>query len=198
MRLKLLWIFLVVALACSTLAPRARALGSAGIDAGIAQRATDYNNNLPAVAAFGAHAEVDLGPLFRLGPYFLHYELPSNHNIYIYLPTDKEYVYYEKGTFNSFGLRARFILPVPGPIKPHASVGLGKTWYTHHLGNVFQVSHAFLEIPVGIGASYEVMDRLSVSLDAAYRPAVLFVGSDDDGHQASTGTSFLLGASLAF
>jgi hypothetical protein len=43
-----------------------------------------------------------------------------------------------------------------------------------------------------------VSDLLSISLDAAYRPAVLYVDTDDDGHNAWTGTSLLLGASFGF
>jgi hypothetical protein len=191
------WIFLAVALGGATVASRASALGNVGIDVGLAQRGIDFNNKLPPVFAFGAHAEVDLGSLFRVGPYFLHYELPSDHDVHLSPPGFSD-LWYEKGTFNTVGVRARFVLPIPGPLKPQASLGLGRAWVTHHLGTSFTTSHGLVEVPVSVGATYEVNDLLLVSLDAAYRPAVLYVNMDDDGENASFGTSLLVGVSLGF
>ncbi|HEX9294341.1 MAG TPA: hypothetical protein VF881_00850, partial [Polyangiaceae bacterium] len=113
------------------MAQRAEALPNVGAEIGVSQRAVDWVEPLLAGFAFGLHAEMDLGPLVRLGPYYLHYELPSDDR-YIYFP--EEGAWFASGTFNTVGLRSRFFLPLAGSLKPYLVAGFGYTWLRYQLG----------------------------------------------------------------
>jgi hypothetical protein len=133
-------------------------------------------------------------PLLKLGPYYLHYELGS---------ADKPAVGAADAAFNVLGLRARFMLPIPGSYKPYAYAGLGYTWVNYTLvtpspGQAEGVGGHFFETPLGVGIAYEVVEIFQLSLDAAYRPAFGF-GGDAYGTGSSgpsSGWSVLLGAAL--
>jgi len=175
---------------------RADALGSVGVDAGIVQRRVFqlWPDSLPAGFGFEAHAELDLGSLFKLGPYYLHSTVEEHPEIRY--ATDWGEGWFGGAAFNSLGLRTRFILPIPGSFKPYAQVGLGYTWVTfdHGLG---RTSGGFFEIPIGIGLAYELNEHVSFSFDASYRHAFLYLGpAYGDGDNGSTGTSFLLGVTF--
>lgn len=176
---------------------RAEALGSVGLEAGIVQRRVSmiWPDSLRTGFGFGAHAELDLHPLFKLGPYYLHSRVGADPGTRF--QTDEGEGWFDGGTFNGVGVRARFCLPIPGSFKPYALVGLGHTWVTYKLGPLGDRHRPFFEAPVGIGVAYELNELISFSLDASYRHGFLHYGPDiDDGDYGSTGTSFLLGAML--
>jgi len=81
------------------------------------KRTADDPNNLKWGLGWGAHAELAMLPLLKLGPYYLHYELPG---------ADLSSSTTEDAAFNVLGLRARILLPIPGSnIRPYGFVGLG-------------------------------------------------------------------------
>jgi len=103
--------------------------------------------------------------------------------------------------FNTLGLRARVMLPVPGSFKPYAYIGAGYTWvgYTYKFPSAGDQTGRFIEIPIGVGAAYEVLPLLQLSLDVAYRPGSSFGGAAYDNgliSKPSSGYSVLLGAAV--
>jgi hypothetical protein len=189
----------VFALAAVNLAMsrRAEALNHVGIEGGVSQRTVGWVEPVLTGWALGVYAETDLSPLFRLGPYYLHYELPSNDR-FIYFPDEAGH--FRSGALNALGLRLRFMLPVPGPFMPYAFAGLGNTWLIYRLSATHKTTGHFVEAPIGIGVALRVIDAVFISLDAAYRPAIAFGGEEfsGDGAQASFGSSFLLAGSFTF
>lgn len=166
---------------------RAEALVSVGAEAGISQRAVDYTDHLYTGFAFGVDADLDAATWVKIGPYYLHYEIELPEGV----------PWFTGGAYNTLGLQCRLVLPIPGKLKPYVHAGVGKTWVVYRLGTL-RTAGSFVELPVGVGASYEATEMLSITFDAAYRPAVLFVGDayDGDGYNPYAGTSFLLGVSL--
>jgi hypothetical protein len=176
---------------------RANALGSVGVEAGIVQRRVTWvwPDSLRTGFGFGAHADLDLGSLFKLGPYYLHSRVGEHPETRI--QTDQGDGWFAGATFNGVGLRTRFILPIPGSFKPYAQAGLGYTWVTYNYGTLGDRSGAFFEAPIGIGLAYELNQLVSFSFDASYRHGFWHHGrAYGDGGQGSTGTSFLLGVTL--
>src|SRR5882672_9150917 len=115
---------LSVSAAALTASSRAQcALLNAGVEGGVVKRTADDPNNLKWGLGWGAHAELAMLPLLKLGPYYLHYELPG---------ADLSSSTTEDAAFNVLGLRARILLPIPGSnIRPYGFVGLGYTWVTY-------------------------------------------------------------------
>jgi opacity protein-like surface antigen len=175
-------------LALSAVATPAHALVNVGVEGGAVKRSADSPNNLKLGLGYGVHGELDLLPLIKFGPYYLHYELSKADT----LPGAAD------TAFNTLGLRARLMLPIPGSYKPYAFVGAGYTWvnYTQALGD--RAGH-FLELPIGVGLAYELAGLFHLSADAAYRPGVSFGGDAYNtygiSHPAS-GWSVLLGAAI--
>jgi opacity protein-like surface antigen len=186
---------IVVALAFLLAPKRANAMINFGAEGGIVKRSADSPNNLKVGLGYGAHGEIDLFPLLKLGPYYLHYELGS---------ADKPAIGAADAAFNVLGLRARLTLPIPGSIKPYAFAGAGYTWVNYTLvapaaGQADSFGGHFFETPLGVGIAYEVVEIFQLSLDAAYRPGFGFGGDAYAGSSSGTpssGWSILLGAAL--
>jgi len=168
----------------------AHAILNAGAEGGLVKRTADAPNNLKIGIGYGLHGEVDFLPLLKVGPYYLHYELSSADAV--------------QGSadavFNTLGLRARLMLPIPGSYKPYAFAGIGYTWvdYAPVVGD--RKGH-FFETPLGAGIAYEVLPIFQLSLDVAYRPAFGFGGDAFDAaapaSKPSSGWSVMLGAALS-
>lgn len=166
-----------------------------GLEGCVSQRTVGWVEPILTGWAVGVHAEANLGPLVRIGPYYLHYDLPSNDR-YIYFPDGPGA--FSGGSLHALGARVLFVLPIAGDIKPYAFAGLGNTWLTYHLSPTHKTTGFFVEAPLGIGVTYDVVERFSISLDGAFRPAIFWGGEefDGDGAKPFTGTSLLLGATL--
>ena len=184
---------LVLALLALALPKRAEAMINVGAEGGLVKRTQDPPGNLKLGIGYGVHGELDLIPLLKLGPYYLHYELGA---------ADSSLLGSASAAFNAFGLRARFTLPIPGSYKPYAFAGLGYTLVnftaTGPLAAQGSVGGHFFETPIGVGLAYEVVEIFQLSLDAALRPGFGF-GGDAFGTGSSgpaSGWSVLLGAAL--
>jgi hypothetical protein len=167
----------------------AHALVNVGAEGGIVKRSADSPNNLKLGFGYGAHAELDLLPLLKLGPYYLHYTLSS---------ADSPAVGAADATFNTVGLRARLILPIPGSIKPYGYVGAGYTWDSYAQAGGDRTGH-FMETPIGVGVADEIIEIFHLSLDFAYRPGLAFGGDAYDTYkiaQPSSGWTLMLGLAL--
>ncbi len=180
----------VLVFALATLPNDARAFINVGAEGGIVKRTADAPNNLKAGIGYGLHGELDMVPLIKVGPYYLHYELSSADAV----PGAADAV------FNTLGLRARLMLPIPGSYKPYAFAGIGYTAVNYSPG-LGDRKGRFFETPLGAGLAYEVLPIFQLSLDAAYRPAFGFGGDAFDGTppatQPTSGWSVMLGASLS-
>ena len=185
------YLTLVLALLVVFTPRRADALINAGAEAGIVKRSADSPNNLKLGLGYGVHGEVDLLPLIKLGPYYLHYELGA---------ADRPALGASDAVFNTLGLRARITLPIPGSYKPYAYAGAGYTWVNYSPGGG-DISGHFIETPLGVGIAYEVLEIFQLSLDGAYRPGFSFGGDAFSGlgaaNHPSSGWSLLLGAALS-
>jgi len=189
--------YLVFALALLFVPKRAEALINVGAEGGLVKRTADSPNNLKLGLGYGAHGEVDLLPLIKFGPYYLHYELSS---------ADSPALGSADAVFNTLGLRARLMLPIPGSYKPYAFAGVGYAWasYTLSFGSFTSpaASGHFFETPLGAGIAYEVVEIFQLSLDAAYRPAFGFGGDAFNSAfnggvtHPTSGWSLMLGAAL--
>jgi hypothetical protein len=180
---------LLLALAVLAIPKRAHALINAGAEAGVIKRSADSPNNLKLGLGYGVHGELDLIPLLKLGPYYLHYELAS---------ADTGQPGASDAVFNTLGLRARFMLPIPGSYKPYAYVGAGYTWAAYSPLSGDKDGH-FFETPIGVGVAYEVVEIFQLSVDAAYRPGTGFGGTAFDAGNIThptSGWSIMLGAAL--
>jgi opacity protein-like surface antigen len=183
----------VAALALLFLPKAASAMINVGAEGGIVKRSADSPLNLKLGLGYGAHGELDMFPLLKLGAYYLHYELGS---------ADKPALGSADAAFNTLGLRARVTLPIPGSYKPYAFAGVGYTWvnYTPVSPPGEGVGGHFFETPIGVGIAYEVVEIFQLSLDAAWRPGFGFGGdaftASSGGGNPSSGWSVLLGASL--
>src|SRR5258706_3571823 len=165
----------ILVLALVGMPRRAKAFINVGAEGGIVKRTADAPNNLKAGIGYGLHAELDMLPLIKVGPYYLHYELSSADA----LPGAADAV------FNTFGLRARLMLPIPGSIKPYGYAGIGYTAVNYSPG-LGDRRGRFFETPLGAGLAYEVLPIFQLSLDAAYRPAFAFGGDAFDGAPTAT------------
>jgi hypothetical protein len=177
-----------IALTMLFLPARAHAFVNAGVDVGLFKRSADPPNNLKPNLGYGLHGELDLLPLLKVGPYYLHYELSSDDSS---LPRSAD------ATFNTLGLRARIMLPLPVSFKPYLYVGAGYSWVNYKL-STGDLGGNFLEIPIGGGIAFQALPLLQLSLDAAYRPGTNFSG---DAYNASvtkptSGYSVTLGVSI--
>jgi hypothetical protein len=163
----------------------AHAIVNAGIEVGAIKRSADAPYNLKLGVGYGLHAELDLLPLLKVGPYFLHYQLSRDDSSLA------------DATFNTIGLRARLFLPIPIGPRPYAYVGAGYSSASYALPVGGDVSGHFVEIPLGIGIAFPILPLLQGSLDAAYRPAVGF-GGDAYGliSKPESGYSVMLGIAL--
>jgi opacity protein-like surface antigen len=180
---------LLVASAALFASSEAHALVNVGAEAGLVKRTADSPNNLKLGVGYGVHAELDLLPLLKIGPYLLHYELSGADDL----------VGSPDAAFTALGLRARLMLPVPGSIKPYAYVGAGYTWVTYTYPVIDDRAGRFVEIPIGVGAAFEPLPLLQISLDVAYRPATSFGGvaySTPSITHPGTGYSALLGVAV--
>ena len=182
-----------VSLAFAVTPRRCEALINVGAEGGLVKRSADSPNNLKLGVGYGLHGELSMIPLLKVGPYYLHSELSSS---------DSPAPGAADAAFNTLGLRARIILPVPGSYKPFVYAGLGYTWvnYTPVGPSLFssQPGH-FFETPLGGGIAYEVIEVFQLSLDVAYRPGFSFGGDAFDVvhfKQPTSGWSLMLGAAL--
>jgi hypothetical protein len=184
------FLFLLFTFSVFFLPARADAFINAGAEGGIVKRSADSPNNLKLGLGYGLHGEIDLLPLLKLGPYYLHYELSS---------ADRPAPGSADAVFNTLGLRARVTLPIPGSYKPYVYAGAGYTWVTYSPALGDRTGH-FFETPIGAGLAYEVIEIFQLSLDVAYRPGVAFGGDAFSGlapaNQPSGGWSLMLGAAL--
>ncbi len=179
---------LVLALLALALPKRAEAMINVGAEGGLVKRTADPPGNLKLGIGYGVHGELDLIPLLKLGPYYLHYELSA---------ADSALLGSYDAAFNVFGLRARFTLPIPGSYKPYAYAGLGYT-LVNFSGGQASVGGHFFETPIGVGIAYEVVEIFQLSLDAALRPGFGFGGDAfaTTSNGPASGWSVLLGAAL--
>ena len=181
---------MMVASAALFASSEAHALVNVGAEAGLVKRTADSPNNLKLGVGYGVHAELDLIPLLKVGPYLLHYELAGADES----PLSAD------AAFTALGLRARLMLPVPGSIKPYAYIGAGYTWVNYTYPVIDDRPGRFIEIPIGVGAAYEPLPLLQISLDAAYRPATSFGGTAYEPTSPithpGTGYSVLLGVAV--
>jgi len=177
-----------IALAMLCWPARAQAFVNAGVDVGLFKRSADPPNNLKPDVGYGLHGELDLLPLLKVGPYYLHYELSAD---------DRSLPGAADATFNILGLRARLMLPLPVSFKPYLYAGAGYSWVNYKLFTG-DLGGTFLELPIGGGIAFQALPLLQLSIDAAYRPATSFGG---DAYNASvtkptSGYSVTLGISL--
>ncbi len=180
---------LLFALAVLAIPRRAHAMVNVGAEGGLVKRTADSPYNLKVGFGYGAHAELDMLPLLKLGPYYLHYELSS---------ADQPSPGSADATFNTLGLRARVILPVPGSFKPYAYIGAGYTW-VNYVQNSGDHTGRFVETPIGVGVADEFAEIFHLSLDVAYRPGVAFGGDAYDTYNVAHpggGWSLMLGVAL--
>jgi opacity protein-like surface antigen len=178
-----------LALVALAIPRQAHAMINVGPEAGLVKRSADSPNNLKLGLGYGAHAELDMLPLLKVGPYYLHSELSS---------ADQGSQGSGDATFNTLGLRARLILPIPGSFKPYAYVGAGYSWVTY-MQNSGDHSGRFLETPIGVGIADEIAEIFHLSLDVAYRPGFIFGGDAYDTYNVthpSSGWSLMLGVAL--
>ena len=186
--------FALVALAIPR---RAHAFINVGPEAGLVKRSADSPGNMKVGLGYGAHAELDMLPLLKAGPYYLHYALSSADES-IPLPSGPS-LWGADATFNTLGLRVRLILPVPGTFKPYAYVGAGYSWALYMQNSGDHTGH-FLETPIGIGIADEIAEIFHLSLDVAYRPGLAFGGDAYDAplnvSHPSSGYSIMLGIAL--
>jgi hypothetical protein len=152
-----------------------------GVEVGGFKRSADAPSNLKLGVGYGLHAELGLLPLITAGPYYVHYELSADN------PLGSDAI------FNTLGLRARLMLPIPGSYKPYAYVGAGYAWVGYG-----SLSGRFIEIPIGVGIAFEPLPLLQFSLDAAYRPGTSFGGDafDRGVRTPDSGYSVTLGVAL--
>ena len=68
------------ALAALAIPRRAHALINVGPEGGLVKRTADSPGNLKLGFGYGAHAELDMVPLLKVGPYYLHSALSSADN----------------------------------------------------------------------------------------------------------------------
>jgi Outer membrane protein beta-barrel domain len=185
-------------LALAALVPRrADAVITVGADAGIVKQTADSPSNLKAGFGFGAHIEAYPVPVLAIGPYFLHYSLSS---------ADWPAPNSVDATFNTLGVRARFILPIPGRFKPYAHAGLGYAIVDYNWPPAPDSGY-YVDAPLGVGVAYEVVEIFQLSLDVSYRVALTHGGNPFDivtGNEGGSGYvnsptggwSLLLGASF--
>lgn len=163
----------------------------AGAQVGIVRRSASAPNDLKVGVGFGWHGDLDLLPLVKLGPYFLHYELSAN---------DRPDPLAADASFNAVGLRTRLRVPIKKRLRSHAMLGLGYTFVRYAAPT--DRSGRFWECPIGVGLAYEAIDTMDLSLDVAYRPGFAFGGKAFDGapdvSRPVSGWSMLLGATVEF
>jgi hypothetical protein len=187
--------FVSLAFGTSLVAKRADATINVGAEAGLVKRTADWPDNLKLGVGLGLHGELDLIPLLKIGPYYLHYQLSAS--------DDSPFPY--DAVFNTLGLRARLVVPIPGSYKPYAYAGAGYSWVSFNPTGPAAVvlptsSGHFIETPLGVGIAYTVIEIFQLSLDAAYRPGFSFGGDAYDRpgvEQLKSGWSLLLGAALS-
>src|SRR5947207_14959773 len=92
---------LVLALLALALPKSAEAMINVGAEGGLVKRTADPPGNLKLGLGYGVHGELDLIPLLKVGPYYLHYELSA---------ADDTVLGSANAAFNVIGLRARFML----------------------------------------------------------------------------------------
>jgi hypothetical protein len=159
----------------------AHAFINAGVEVGGFKRDTTKIG-----VGYGLHAELTLLPFVHVGPYFLHYQLAADD---AFVPND--------AAFNTLGLRARLVLPLPISTKPYAYIGAGYSTESVGLPLGDRGGH-FVEIPVGVGIAFDVLPLLQGSLDFAYRPGTAFGGNlyDAGVPKPTNGFSVMLGIAL--
>lgn len=184
-------------------APAAHAQLNAGVDLGVAKRASD-----PALdfgLSYGAHLEGKVLESVGVGAYYFGYELAL----------EKAPSTVKRASFHALGLRARYTMHIPSSrFMPYGFAGLGYVWSSYPV-DLIDISNTtvaatnrfflrndghFWEAPVGIGLGYRVMDALVMSLDVSLRPSFGFGGEAYEiGHSIDTttiGFAALLGASV--
>jgi hypothetical protein len=167
----------------------AHALLNAGIELGAVKRTADAPDNLKLGFGYGAHAELSLLPALNIGVYYLR----STNSM-----ADASLGNSADATFNTLGLRARLILPLPGDTKPYAFMGFGSTWTKYSAAGVDTSGHSW-EIPIGLGVLHKLNDIFQISLEAAYRPSTKFTGDAYEKvnmSHPSSGWSALVGFAL--
>jgi len=151
----------------SALLPRsASAMFHAGALAGMIERSASDPNDLAPGVGYGVHGDLDLLPLLRLGPYYLHYALSA---------ADGAQPGAADARFDVLGLRTRLTLPLAAGTRAFFHMGAGCTWARYTPAGPDR-SGRFLEVPIGVGIGQEVLERLELSLDVAYRPGLAFAG----------------------
>lgn len=192
--------------AAAVLAPAQAFALNGGIEYGLVKRNADDPHNFKLGTGWGAHLEAAILPVLNFGPYFLHYELAS---------PERSSSTTHDSSFDTLGLRARFMLPLPSSrFQPYAYAGFGYTWVRYPSFPVaFEVNNPamrtggferrkgrFYEIPVGLGVAYEIAKIVHLSGDFAIRPGVGFGGEAYDKlpsySEPKWGYSLMLGAAL--
>src|SRR5262247_3388762 len=108
MRIKIALPCIALVLAFVFAASTARVMINVGAEGGLVKCSVDSSLNFKVGLGYGVHGELDMLPLLKVGPYYLHYELGS---------ADKPALGAADAAFNVLGLRARFMLPIPGSYK---------------------------------------------------------------------------------
>src|ERR1700690_3250374 len=120
----------------------AHALLNAGVEVGVVKRTASAPDNLKLGFGYGAHAELSLFPALNVGAYFL-----RSSNAIQGAPSDSS----ADATFDTLGLRARLILPIPGDTKPYGYVGLGHNWKKYGATGSPDISGPSWKAPIGFG-----------------------------------------------
>lgn len=160
-----------VCLACLVasffVAPRAEAFLNAGVEAGVVKRTASDPNNLNLGLGIGAHAELTFADTFALGGYYLHSKNPITGTA---SSSEADCI------FDTWGIRGRLILPMPGRTKPYALLGLGHTWANYESHGLTQTKGESWEVPIGFGVAHKFLGLFQFSLEGAYRPSFSFSG----------------------
>lgn len=202
------WALCALLFTALMLAPQRASALNVGVEYGLVKRNADDPYNFKLGTGWGAHLEAAVLPILNIGPYYLHYELAS---------PERATSLTHDALFDVLGLRARFMLPIPGSnFRPYAYTGVGYTWLRYPSYPVaFEVNNPamrtggferrkgrFYEIPIGVGVAYEIAGLLHVSGDFAARPAMGFGGEAYDRmptySEPKWGFSLMLGAALNF
>lgn len=149
-------------------AEQASALLNAGLDAGVVKRTAASPDNLNLAFGYGAHAELTFQSTFAVGVYYLRSQNPISG-----MPTSLD----ANGIFDTWGVRGRLILPMPGHTKPYVLVGLGHNWTKYRSRGTPDISGESWEAPIGFGIAHQILRIFQVSLEGAYRPSFSFSGN---------------------
>lgn len=181
-------------------------------------------------SAFGAHFGGELGAGTRShhgwGPVIgAHFDFNLIEGLYVGAYVNDMLVYPDnqpdanekRASFLALGGRVKYAYTVIPKLRPYLSVGLGYVYAENpgfavqttviqgqndstNIGRIEAKSGNFLELPVTIGASYEVFKHTELDLGLAWRPGFSFGGDAYEGtnHLPKPGAGFSATVGLSF